>query len=69
MAELEIAEISHDSGALRYRYGRYLAPDGGRWIRHGLFVAYHENGAIASEGTYEPGQSRFKALVNWGKMR
>lgn len=55
MAELEIAEIFHDSGALRYRYARYLARDGSRWIRHGLFCTYHENGAIASEGTYEHG--------------
>lgn len=55
MAELEIAEIFHDSGALRYRYARYLAPEGRRWIRHGLFFAYHENGAIASEATYEHG--------------
>ena len=55
MADLELAEICYESGALRYRYARYLAQDGNRWIRHGLFVAYHENGAIASEGTYEHG--------------
>lgn len=55
MAEPEIAEIFYDSGALRYRYARYLAADGGRWVRHGPFVAYYEDGTIASEGTYEHG--------------
>ncbi|TKC80194.1 hypothetical protein FAZ69_29510 [Trinickia terrae] len=55
MADLEIAEVFHESGSLRFRYTRYLVPDGSRWIRHGLFVAYQENGAIASEGTYEHG--------------
>ncbi|MGN6653667.1 toxin-antitoxin system YwqK family antitoxin [Trinickia sp.] len=55
MTDLAIAEVFYESGALRYRYARYQAPDGSRWIRHGLFVAYHENGAVASEGGYEHG--------------
>lgn len=55
MAELEIAEVFYPSGALRYRYCRYLAADEQRWIRHGLFVAYREDGTLASEGTYEHG--------------
>jgi antitoxin component YwqK of YwqJK toxin-antitoxin module len=55
MAELNIAEVLYPSGALRYRYSRYLAADGRRWIRHGLFVEYREDGTIASEGTYEHG--------------
>ena len=32
-----------------------MAPDGTRWIRHGLFVTYHENGAVSSEGNYVHG--------------
>lgn len=51
-AELNVAEIPYDSGALRFRYTRYMAPDGSRWIRHGLFVAHHENGVVSSEGAY-----------------
>lgn len=55
MAELDIAEVFYASGALRYRYSRYPAADGSRWIRHGPFVAYREDGTLASEGTYEHG--------------
>lgn len=55
MADLEIAEIFYESGTIKYRYARYLAADGSRWVRHGLFVAYAEDGAVASEGTYEHG--------------
>ncbi len=52
---LNIAEIPYDSGELRFRYSRYLASDGSRWIRHGLFQAFHRNGQLATEGTYEHG--------------
>jgi antitoxin component YwqK of YwqJK toxin-antitoxin module len=52
---LHIAEILDEGGALKYRYSRYLSPDGQRWIRHGLFVAYHPNGRVATEVTYEHG--------------
>jgi antitoxin component YwqK of YwqJK toxin-antitoxin module len=55
MADLEIAEIYYESGAVKYRYSRYLASDGSRWIRHGLFVAYGENGTVVSEGNYDHG--------------
>lgn len=55
MNELEIAEIPYPTGTVRYRYGRYLASDGTRWIRHGEFRSYHEDGALASEGRYEHG--------------
>ncbi|MGT0192277.1 toxin-antitoxin system YwqK family antitoxin [Burkholderia pyrrocinia] len=55
MAELNIAEVLYPSGALRSRYSRYLAADERRWIRHGLFVEYREDGTLASEGTYEHG--------------
>jgi antitoxin component YwqK of YwqJK toxin-antitoxin module len=50
--DLNIAEIQFDSGELHYRYSRYLAEDGKKWIRHGLFTAYHKNGQLASEGHY-----------------
>jgi antitoxin component YwqK of YwqJK toxin-antitoxin module len=52
---LHIAEIPWDSGTIRFRYSRILSEDGLRWVRHGLFVAYHESGAIASEGHYQHG--------------
>lgn len=55
MADLEIAEIPYPSGQVKFRYARYLSADGTKWIRHGLFQAFHENGALASEGSYEHG--------------
>ena len=55
MFELNIAEIPYDDGSIHFRYSRYLSEDGLRWIRHGPFVAYHSNGSIASEGSYENG--------------
>ncbi|ALM85393.1 toxin-antitoxin system YwqK family antitoxin [Bordetella sp. N] len=53
--ELNIAEIPHENGIVRYRYSRYLSADGKKWIRHGLFRAFHEDGTLASEGTYVDG--------------
>ena len=53
--ELRIAEIPFESGEIHFRYARYLSDDGSRWIRHGLFVAYHKNGKLASEGNYVDG--------------
>ena len=55
MNDLEIAEVMYDSGEVQYRYARYLSTDGTRWIRHGLFVSYHPNGDIASQGVYVDG--------------
>jgi antitoxin component YwqK of YwqJK toxin-antitoxin module len=52
MAELEIAEIPYNSGEMHFRYARYMSADGKKWIRHGLFQAYHRNGKLASEGHY-----------------
>jgi antitoxin component YwqK of YwqJK toxin-antitoxin module len=56
MEPLQIAEIPYESGQVHLRYFRYLSTDGSKWIRHGLFRAFHENGALASEGEYEHGQ-------------
>ena len=53
--DLQIAEVPYPSGSLRCRYARYLSDDGKRWIRHGLFSAYYENGARKSEGAYKHG--------------
>ncbi len=50
-----IAEIPYETGALHFRYARYMSADQTRWVRHGLFRAYHPNGALASEGAYEHG--------------
>lgn len=52
---LNIAEIPYPSGKVQFRYSRYLAKNGSEYIRHGLFVAYHENGIVASEVVYEHG--------------
>lgn len=53
--DLNIAEIPYESGAIKFRYSRVMAPDKTRWIRHGLFVAYFEDGVVASEGRYVGG--------------
>lgn len=52
---LHIAEIPYENGKIKFRFSRRMSEDGQRWIRHGLFVAYHENGALASEGHYDSG--------------
>ena len=52
---LHIAEIPHENGNIKFRYSRVMSDDGSRWIRHGLFQAFHENGNLASEGIYEKG--------------
>ncbi len=53
--DLNIAEIYFETGEIRYRYTRFLADDGTKWIRHGLFTAFHWNGQLASEGQYANG--------------
>ncbi|MDR3615070.1 MAG: hypothetical protein P4L53_16030 [Candidatus Obscuribacterales bacterium] len=55
MADLNIAEIPYETGEIHFRYSRRLSEDESRWIRHGLFVEYHLNGKVASEGTYVDG--------------
>jgi antitoxin component YwqK of YwqJK toxin-antitoxin module len=55
MTELSLAEISYPDGIIRFRYTRYLSPDGTQWIRHGLFRAYWPDGSLASAGTYADG--------------
>ena len=55
-ADLNVAEIPHwEGGPIRFRYTRYLSAADNKWIRHGLFRAYHENGQVASEGHYTHG--------------
>ncbi len=53
---LHISEIPWETGELRYRYSRRLSEDGSRWIRHGLFQAFHVGGGLASEGMYADGR-------------
>jgi hypothetical protein len=53
---LHIAEIPYDSGSVQYRYSRRLSPDGQRWIRHGRFESFAENGTLLSEGHYIDGK-------------
>jgi antitoxin component YwqK of YwqJK toxin-antitoxin module len=68
--ELNIAEIPYETGEIRFRYSRYMATDGTKWIRHGLFRAYHKNGALASEGNYADGveQGRWRDYHENGKL-
>lgn len=54
--ELNIAEIPFDTGEIQFRYSRYLSDDGAKWIRHGLFQAFHRNGVLATEGHYVHGR-------------
>ncbi|WP_084187244.1 toxin-antitoxin system YwqK family antitoxin [Andreprevotia chitinilytica] len=56
VGDLSIAEILYETGEMCFRYSRYKASDGSRWIRHGLFRAYHQNGNLASEGHYADGK-------------
>ncbi len=55
-ADLNIVEVPFESGAIRHRFAVILSDDGTRWIRHGLFVAYSEDGIVVSEGNYVRGQ-------------
>jgi antitoxin component YwqK of YwqJK toxin-antitoxin module len=55
MTELNVAEIPFEGGGIRFRYARKLGPGGDRWLRHGLFQAFHPNGQKASEGLYQEG--------------
>jgi antitoxin component YwqK of YwqJK toxin-antitoxin module len=55
-ADLNIGEIPYENGEIRFRYSRVMAPDGKRWMRHGLFREYARNGQVISEGTYKDGR-------------
>jgi hypothetical protein len=50
--DLNIAEIFHESGEIRFRYSRRMSADGLHWIREGLFREYHQSGRIIAEGHY-----------------
>lgn len=52
---LYIAEIPYETGEVRFRYSRKMSDDGTKWIRHGLFTEYHQNGNILSTGLYNEG--------------
>ncbi len=52
--ELQLAEVFYETGEIRYRYSRYKTPTG-EWVRHGLFMAYHQNGIVACMGQYSDG--------------
>lgn len=56
MSELHIAEIPFEGGGIRFRYARKMSADGTRWVREGLFQAFHPNGVLASEGYYLDGK-------------
>jgi antitoxin component YwqK of YwqJK toxin-antitoxin module len=48
----DVAEVCYESGAIKFRYARRLSEDGTTWVRDGRFVAYFEDGAVASERFY-----------------
>lgn len=52
---LYIAEILYETGEVHFRYSRKLSDDGTKWLRHGLFTEYHQNGNILSTGLYDEG--------------
>lgn len=54
--ELHIAEIPYESGRVKFRYARKLSTDGQRWVRHGKFEQYAEDGTLLSEGQYVDGK-------------
>lgn len=54
--DLNVAEVPYKSGAVRYRYSRFISYDKTRWIRRGLFVEYNEEGLAKSESTYANGR-------------
>ncbi len=58
MMEPGIAEILHPNGSVRFQYARYLPEAGDRWIRHGPFFAYHDDGTPASRGIYDHGHEQ-----------
>ena len=51
-----LVEVPYDTGEIRCRYARVLAPDGTSWIRHGLYREYDRDGQIISEGSYKNGK-------------
>jgi antitoxin component YwqK of YwqJK toxin-antitoxin module len=55
LGAIHVAEIPFESGQVQFQYARYLSADGSHWIRHGPFLQYHENGQLASEGTFDHG--------------
>ena len=52
--EVNLAQVLSSRGELRFRYQRVRGASGD-WVRHGMFVAYHDNGRVAQEGVYEDG--------------
>lgn len=52
---LYIAEILYETGEIHFRYSRKMSDDGTKWIRHGLFTEYYQNGNIMSTGLYDEG--------------
>ncbi len=70
MENLNIAEIFYPDGMIKLRYSRYMSDDGSRWVRHGLFQSYHQNGLQSSEGSYSHGAEtgRWKSFHENGTL-
>jgi antitoxin component YwqK of YwqJK toxin-antitoxin module len=72
MAEKRVvtAEIRYASGAVQFRYDHYLSADGQRWVRHGPFQEFYEDGTLACEGQYEDGleQGRWRDYHENGQL-
>jgi hypothetical protein len=55
LREHQVVELVDSEGRRIALYSRYLAPDGTRWVRHGLYQAFYPSGGLKSEGTYSHG--------------
>lgn len=54
---LYIAEILYETGQVYFRYSRKMSDDRTKWIRHGQFTEYHQNGNIMSTGMYDENEN------------
>lgn len=52
---LDVVCYPNGKGGTLCRFSRYFSADGNRWVRHGRFVQYHDNGRVATEGDYQDG--------------
>ncbi|MFP5390281.1 MAG: toxin-antitoxin system YwqK family antitoxin [Gammaproteobacteria bacterium] len=55
-ADTQIAEILHPNGAVRFRYAQKRSGDKTRWVHHGPFTEFYEDGTVRSKGQYTRGK-------------
>ena len=52
----QVVELLDTSSNRTHLFSRYLNAEGNEWIRHGLFQAFYESGALKSEGPFKHGK-------------